>query len=106
MAKEYIVEIPIKQMAYVGDMLRYDDCYEIRLIDNEGNPFWRACLLRFTPERWRSFGFVPTPYVMTIGKRSFESLLDKAIGFTAGVRFAQQFFAGQGMITSGIMQSH
>ena len=96
MKKRYIVRVPKKQMESVGDMLRYDDCFQVGVDAEE----YVCSLLSFTPERWRSFGFVPVNVVSySLSTSEERRLSEKAAGFTEGVRFAQKLLGGS------IMQS-
>jgi len=46
--------------------------------------------LRFTPERWRSFGVLPEVISRwKITEKEARPLFQKAEGFTEGIRFAQ-----------------
>lgn len=106
MEKEYLVKIPDEQLQYVGDMLRYDDCYQcLQFVDAQGNTYWEARLLRWTPERWKSFGFVPMPLESKIPQKEWNDKLQVAAGFTNGVRFAQSWYGSQDVHLPGIMQS-
>ncbi len=102
MNKQYWVRIPKEQMPYVGDMLRYDDCFDV---DDLGDEYVAHCL-SFTPERWQSFGFVPKePVSLPLYQQEYDKKARQARGFTCGVRFAQKFLElnpGTGQIVQSI----
>jgi len=82
----YILEILKKEMKYTTDMLRYDSCYEV----TTRNDSYRLHTLHFTPERWKSFGFVPIIIdKIKITPKEETMLHEQAQGFTNGLRFAQ-----------------
>ena len=90
MAKVYVMKVPRKQMQAIGDMLRYDDAYKVE----EDGEDYRIETLRFTPDRWKSYGYVPKATERTIPMKEWDRLMEQAFGFTRGVRFAQAYLKG------------
>ena len=90
MAKIYVMRVPKKQIWCCGDMLRYDDAYEVL---DKGEDY-RVKTLRFTLDRWASFGYVPNATEMTIPMKEWDRLMEQSVGFTEGVRFAQAYLSG------------
>ena len=100
MAKIYIIRIPKKQMSHVGDMLRYDGCYGI----TERDEVWEVELTGFTPERWKSFGWVPKDITsLNVRQSEWYKFADRHLGFMVGVRFAQKFYGQDGAIRLGLL---
>lgn len=91
MREIYILEVPKKQMPLVADMLRYDDCFEV----DETEDTYKVHCCNFTRDRWVSFGFVPKVLLSwKVTAKDENELLNRAIGFTEGVRFAQKLLNG------------
>ena len=92
---EYIVKVPKEKMQLVSDMLRYDGCF--RVVEETGD-IYRCGLLHFTQDRWASFGFVPSlVHTLKMTARFDHEHSLRAMGFTAGIRFAQKLL-GQRLI--------
>ena len=88
----YVLTMPVRDLTYATDMLRFDDCFEIEYRPD------RTCIrihcLRFTPARWASFGvkFESRQIERQVMSRAeYNAALANAIGFTNGVRFAQKW---------------
>ena len=90
MAKHYTMKVPKNQIWSCSDMLRYDDAYQAR----EDGENYQVETLRFTPDRWASFGYIPDATEMTIPLKEWGRLIEQAQGFTSGIRFAQQYLSG------------
>lgn len=89
MAKMYIIKLSEKQLEYSTDMLRYEDCFSIEKSGDE----WEIKTLRYTPERWSSFGVHPSTIEvasLNILQSEWNKYTQQATGFVRGVRFAQK----------------
>lgn len=88
--KTYVLRVKEKDLEYSTDMLRYDGAFEIR----KSGDTYEIRTLRFTPERWESFG-VSRKHIEAIElgvlKKQYDEYCEEAIGFTKGMRFAQHF---------------
>jgi len=86
--KIYILTLPKKQLEHATDMLRYDDAFRI---EDRGDEV-QIEMLSFTPARWESFGVKPpSPIELNILKAEYDKYIQQAVGFTAGIRFAQKW---------------
>lgn len=86
MDKRYILEVDKKKLRYVTDMLRYDNCFRV---DRGNDDTLFVHTLNFTPERWRSFGYVPNVKLESgVLASQYRQYIYEAVGFTEGLRFA------------------
>lgn len=84
--KSYVVELPREKLEYCSDMLRYDNAYRTEKTQ-EG---YRIYMTNFTPSRWKSFGVLPNAYTLTMYSKEYNEAVQRGVGFTEGVRFAQE----------------
>jgi len=88
--KMFVVRIPKDRVKDVADMLRYDDCYSFRELEDA----YEFELVKFTRERWASFGCAPKPVQVRLLAKDEREKLHEAVGFTRGIRFAQELLGG------------
>lgn len=87
------IEISTNHLAGATDMLRYDNAYDATYYPER--EVWRIHLLQYTSRRWESFGLtaveVKIVYEQRMNAREYKEALERALGFTEGMRFAQRF---------------
>lgn len=84
--KVYIVDLSKAQLRHSSDMLRYDNAYRTERTEAG----YRIYLASFTPARWHSFGFTPEAISLPCLSKDYNEAVQRSIGFTEGVRFAQE----------------
>ena len=110
MAKVYTLAVRKDKLALATDMLRYDQCFEVR---SSGEDYLLKCL-QYTQGRWESFNVRPAlSCIDTCTAREWTDYQTKADGFIEALRFGQdiinterwQMFKPQRFVEGSINQS-
>jgi len=96
METQYILELTREKLQQAADMLRYDCAFEVEFLEDIA----KVHCIRFTRERWQSFGVIPKVSASwELTAKEAQGLFNEAKGFTEGIRFAQTIL-GQPLIQS------